>query len=158
MAAAAMFLKNAFCCSSVRPSPRAANADKLLAWAKKVLAEDEASPGLGKGLDKTPENAELGLDVAVLVLILELPRVKVLDGVNDGMIGDRLVGVLVGVLEESLRNCLRSLKVLEAFLFGLSLFGLSPLLVGLDLGDDACTKSIMDAEPFFDLNELEKKL
>lgn len=111
-AAAAIFRKKFFCCSSVSPKPSDASIDKLLAWAKKLVADvDEASPGLGKGLFKTPP-AELEVGELV-VLLLELPNVKVRD-VKEGMIGDALE--ILGIVGEpllpgSFLNCRKSLKV-----------------------------------------------
>ena len=102
------------------------------------MAADEASPGFGNGFDNTAENDDVGDDFDVvedefelvelelvleLATLLELPKVKFLD-VKEGMIG-ALWWVLVfepppcGLFADSLRNCLKSLKV-EDFLFGLT--------------------------------------
>lgn len=75
-----------------------------------MLAEvDEASPGLGNGLFKTPpELLEVG---ELVVLLLELPKVKVRE-VKEGMMGVALDTLgIVGELLPSFRNCRKSLKV-----------------------------------------------
>lgn len=116
----------------------------------------EASPGLGKGLDKA-ENELLEFEELLEALDPDLPKVNV------GIMGDLwLEGLLTP--EESLRNWRKSLRVL-------------PELLGDDAKDDddpeddedffrealvivpglvvACTKSIMEDDPFLDLNVLE---
>lgn len=89
---------------------------------------DEASPGFGKGLASVEENEEVvvGLFDEETLDFLVLPNVNVLE-VNDGVIG--LLGIEPDLDPESLRNVLRSLRVLvEFFLVGLvGLLGLSPL-------------------------------
>jgi len=119
---------------------------------------DEASPGLGKGLVKVEEKEEVVvglLDDDDEVDFLVLPNVNVLE-VNDGVMGLLGIDPDLELDEDSLRNVLRSLRVLVLFLVGL--LGLSPL-VGLGWTKLDIIEFGLEEEPLFlDLKELENDM
>jgi hypothetical protein len=122
------------------------------------LLADEASPGLGKGLVKVEEKEEVVvglLDDDDEVDFLVLPNVNVLE-VNDGVMGLLGIDPDLELDEDSLRNVLRSLRVLVLFLVGL--LGLSPL-VGLGWTKLDIIEFGLEEEPLFlDLKELENDM
>lgn len=122
------------------------------------MLADEASPGLGKGLVKVEEKEEVVvglLDDDDEVDFLVLPNVNVLE-VNDGVMGLLGIDPDLELDEDSLRNVLRSLRVLVLFLVGL--LGLSPL-VGLGWTKLDIIEFGLEEEPLFlDLKELENDM
>lgn len=119
---------------------------------------DEASPGLGKGLVKVEEKEEVVVGLLEdddEVDFLVLPNVNVLE-VNDGVMGLLGIDPDLELDEDSLRNVLRSLRVLVLFLVGL--LGLSPL-VGLGWTKLDIIEFGLEEEPLFlDLKELENDM
>lgn len=119
---------------------------------------DEASPGLGKGLVKVEEKEEVVVGLLEdddEVDFLVLPNVNVLE-VNDGVMGLLGIDPDLELDEDSLRNVLRSLRVLVLFLVGL--LGLSPL-VGLGWTKLDINEFGLEEEPLFlDLKELENDM
>ena len=133
---------------------------------------DDLDPGEDLG-----DPPEVGLVLILLPLLL--PSCKVLPGVKEGMIGVLFDGFKLDLLFPTtlfdwigwspalvrgfFLNCLRSLTIEEDFLL---LVDDKPFgLVGDDdvfddgdgnFGEAAWTKSIMELEPFLDLNEFEK--
>ena len=122
------------------------------------MLADEASPGLGKGLVKVEEKEEVVVGLLEdddEVDFLVLPNVNVLE-VNDGVMGLLGIDPDLELDEDSLRNVLRSLRVLVLFLVGL--LGLSPL-VGLDWTKLDIIEFGLEEEPLFlDLKELENDM
>jgi len=122
------------------------------------LLADEASPGLGKGLVKVEEKEEVVVGLLEdddEVDFLVLPNVNVLE-VNDGVMGLLGIDPDLELDEDSLRNVLRSLRVLVLFLVGL--LGLSPL-VGLGWTKLDIIEFGLEEEPLFlDLKELENDM
>jgi len=122
------------------------------------LLADEASPGLGKGLVKVEEKEEVVVGLLEdddEVDFLVLPNVNVLE-VNDGVMGLLGIDPDLELDEDSLRNVLRSLRVLVLFLVGL--LGLSPL-VGLGWTKLDIIEFGLEEEPLFlDLKELENDI
>ena len=122
------------------------------------MLADEASPGLGKGLVKVEEKEEVVVGLLEdddEVDFLVLPNVNVLE-VNDGVMGLLGIDPDLELDEDSLRNVLRSLRVLVLFLVGL--LGLSPL-VGLGWTKLDIIEFGLEEEPLFlDLKELENDM